>query len=169
MRCRWTRKPVQMHRNLRDRLSAKHQFRHIIVLTLRSLKTAHNPEVVGSNPAPATNLNSRLDNLKWLSDLLFLYLSIPSRITPEIVLAPSWHLPWHQNGTKRIVGHQDKTELQASFPQLVSLWRNLPQQWCHRSDSNASLCRYLCFRCGGSNTLCWYRQRGSVNKVLNTF
>ena len=130
---------------------------------------AHNPEVVGSNPAPATNLNSRLDNLKRLSDLLFLSLLFLSRITSEIVLAPSWHLPWHQNGTKRIVGYQDKTELQAGFPQLVSLWRNLPQQWCHRSDSNASLYRYLCFRCGGSNALCWYRQRGSVNKVLNTF
>ena len=35
-------------------------------------RRAHNPKVVGSNPAPATNLTGRLDNLKWLSDLLFL-------------------------------------------------------------------------------------------------
>ena len=36
-------------------------------------RRAHNPKVVGSNPAPATNLTSRLDDLEGLSDLLFLY------------------------------------------------------------------------------------------------
>ena len=33
-------------------------------------RRAHNPEVVGSNPAPATKSRSRSDNLKRLSDLL---------------------------------------------------------------------------------------------------
>ena len=104
-----------------------------------------------------------------VSDLLFLSLSTSLKNNVKIVLAPSWHLPWHQYGTKRIVRHLDKSQSERGFPQLVSLQRYLTREWYRHSGSNASLCRYLCFRCRDSNAPCWLRYGGSVNKNLNTF
>ena len=129
-------------------------------------RRAHNPEVIGSNPVPATTKPSRLDNPKRLSDLLFLCLSTASRIMPKIVLAPIWHQPWHQFGTKRIVQHMDKRSALSEFS-TVGVAMAIPFVRRFRSaDSNASLWRYLWCRSTDSNTYSWYRCGGSVKQSL---